>query len=709
MKKFLLVVGALCFVSGIWGMDGGDKKTTQEFKKEERKIDKESQRKPLFDFYDLEFVDREENKNIIRVQPDAFGLGWYFMEYEREYGDQEKLMKNEGGKKILIVKSLILPQGVTLEDADALIKYAQTQKKIEWKDEQLLGMILIADKFIITKRQKGDFAPHYDVLDVLLVELADRLEKMEKQILLSDFRKHQGLAGEIITRLPEGLQRKLRARMSDAIPMIELKHGEEVASLIELKDGRLVSGGFGPSIKIWKQGKDGKFVLDDTVGWCHSRVISPVIELKDGRLASGFGDKTIKILKQGKDGKFVLDDTLPEQNNGDHLVIELKDGRLASRSIDGVIKIWKPGKDGKFVLENTLGVLASLGIYSMIELKDGRLVSGGFGPSIKIWKQGKDGKFVLDDTVRGPSKLSIFSMVELKDGRLASGTGNGTILIWKPGKDGRFVLDDTVRGYTDSVNSLIELKDGRLISESADGAIKILKQGKNGKFVVKSTVYSLMRRYISPFNLSSSFVIELKDGRLALLFYNDGIVRICDIASMSFTQYMVMRLLSEGSELFDEPMQKPGSGGYLKSYFVKTNPVVLQQSTEQEQWYKKLFEDELILNTFTSLPEASLAHLIQLKGVKVVRIAIEMLLDGIQEDMEEEEYIDQHQKEIIGRLDSVLRLLRVLNLTEQEWELDPLVGYYKQAKKMAVVRKALQDEQRKLEKNEKVEKVEEKK
>ncbi len=283
------------------------------------------------------------------------------------------------------------------------------------------------------------------------------------------------------------------------------------------------------------------------------------------------------------------------------------------------------------------------------------------------------------------------SLLELGDGRLASGSWDKTIIIWKKGPDGKFTQEQVLRGHEDSVSSLLELGDGRLASGSGDETIIIWKKGPDGKFTQEQVLRGHKEEVY--------FLLELRDGRLAS-GSRDKTIRIWDITPKIFAQSVVVSMFASGPELFE---LKQSFSAKMKTYFVKTNPVV-QQTTQEEEWYKKLFADEFVLNTFASLPEASLHQIIELKGSKVVRIALEMLLDGIREDMEEEEYIEQHKTELAKRFEVVLRLLKSLNLSEKDWALDPLVGYYKDAQSYAVRMPALREEAKKHEKNEKLEK-----
>ena len=68
-------------------------------------------------------------------------------------------------------------------------------------------------------------------------------------------------------------------------------HSECVLSLIQLRDGRLVSGSSDKTIKVWRlTTKKEEFTLKG-----HNDIVNSLVELKDGKLASSSLDRTIKI------------------------------------------------------------------------------------------------------------------------------------------------------------------------------------------------------------------------------------------------------------------------------------------------------------------------------------------------------------------------------------------------------------------------------
>ena len=246
-------------------------------------------------------------------------------------------------------------------------------------------------------------------------------------------------------------------------------------SLIELKNGELISGGDDGSLRRWKGGKpvgDGKPIPTGQGSVIH------LIELKNGELISGGqhdigADYSLRRWRNGKpvgDGKPIA----TGQGSVDHL-IELKNGELISGGKDGSLRRWKDGKavDGGKPIATGQGQVVIL-----IELKNGELISGGGDNSgadltLRRWR---DGKAVGDGKPIATGQGGAWSLIELKNGELISGGGDGSLRRWKDGKpvgDGKPI--PTGQG---AVGSLIELRNGELVSGGQDGSLRFWKDGK---------------------------------------------------------------------------------------------------------------------------------------------------------------------------------------------------------------------------------------
>ena len=119
--------------------------------------------------------------------------------------------------------------------------------------------------------------------------------------------------------------------------------------LMKLADGR-IAGEYDEYIDDWEDDVVGSYIhiWNPDNGVCemtlfgHNKSISSLIQCKDGRLISGSADKKIKIwnLMNGKESW--CEWTLEGHGDYVHSLIELSDGRIISASEDKTIKIWSP-------------------------------------------------------------------------------------------------------------------------------------------------------------------------------------------------------------------------------------------------------------------------------------------------------------------------------------------------------------------------------
>jgi WD40 repeat protein len=259
-----------------------------------------------------------------------------------------------------------------------------------------------------------------------------------------------------------------------------LEAHSEVKALAMLPDGRLASGSFDATIKLWDPGTG---QLDATLEG-HSKSVDALAVLPDGRLASGSIDATIKLWDPGT-GQ--LDATLEGHSKSVDALAVLPDGRLASGSMDATIKLWDPGTgqleatlEGHSKSVNALEVLpygrlasVSLDQPPAVELNPAelaasldRLLPSSEGWAIELWDPATG---ICAATMEGHSG-PLNALAALPDGRLASGAGDNTIKLWDPASG---QLTATLEGHSGPVYALAVLPDGRLASGAGDGTIKL--------------------------------------------------------------------------------------------------------------------------------------------------------------------------------------------------------------------------------------------
>ena len=114
-------------------------------------------------------------------------------------------------------------------------------------------------------------------------------------------------------------------------------HHSDISSLVELRNGYLVSGSWDHIVKLWDH-TNGKLVRTIITG--HTGDVSSLVELKNtGYLVSGggYGDGAIKIWETTKGRDIKIIKAHSDRVTG---LVELKNGWLASSSEDMTIKLW---------------------------------------------------------------------------------------------------------------------------------------------------------------------------------------------------------------------------------------------------------------------------------------------------------------------------------------------------------------------------------
>ena len=247
-------------------------------------------------------------------------------------------------------------------------------------------------------------------------------------------------------------------------------HEHYIFSVIQLKDGRLVSASLDRTLKVWDLTKpEGQQCVATLEG--HKFWICSVIQLKDGRLVSASRDKTLKVwdLNKPEDQQCVA--TLRGHEDYVMSVIQLKDGRLVSTSWDKTLKVWDLNEsEGQQCVATLRGHTDT--IYSVIQLKNGRVVSASGDRTLKVWDLNESEGQQCIATLRGHTGL-VYSVIQLKDGRVVSASGDKTLKVWDLTKPEGQECVATLRGHTGMVYSVIQLKDGRFVSASQDKTLKV--------------------------------------------------------------------------------------------------------------------------------------------------------------------------------------------------------------------------------------------
>ena len=260
-------------------------------------------------------------------------------------------------------------------------------------------------------------------------------------------------------------------RFIDTLTISELTG--DILCLYELKDLRIISTiKTGGAMKVWNKKKEEEtYELVITLSE-HKNSVTSILQLSDEKLITGSKDKTIRLWDINENS-FHCTQIIEEHKEGIYSLCELIGRRFASGSEDKTIRIWEE-KNGLFNQVKILNDHKSR-VRALIQTNNGFLVSGG-DKVIIIYKL-KEDNFIKVEKINAHSSF-ITKLVKLSDGKIASSSRDKQIKIWNFNKNGELILSEILKEHTHSVYDIIELKDGRLASVGGDNQVIIWKSGK---------------------------------------------------------------------------------------------------------------------------------------------------------------------------------------------------------------------------------------
>ncbi len=228
------------------------------------------------------------------------------------------------------------------------------------------------------------------------------------------------------------------------------QHRDVVDSVCVTKDGRIVSGSYDTTVRVWDM--EGKELV---VCKGHDDVVSSVCVAKDGKIVSG-GDTTVRLWDMK--GKELV--VCRGHEYSVNSVCVTNEGKIVSGSRDATVRVWN-------MQGNELAVCRGghqWTVFSVCVTKDGKIVSGSGDRTVRVW--GMEGKELA--ACRG-HEGGVKSVCVTKDGKIVSGSGDRTVRVWD--MEGNELA--VCRGHEDWVNSVCVMNGGKIVSGSDDKTVRV--------------------------------------------------------------------------------------------------------------------------------------------------------------------------------------------------------------------------------------------
>ena len=231
-------------------------------------------------------------------------------------------------------------------------------------------------------------------------------------------------------------------------------HTNKIVSLIELESGKLVSGSYDNTIRIWdlNDQNGNEEVINES-----ERILS-LLEFEKNKILSGTGDNSINLWDLENPESIIF--SFKGHELWVNALVKCDSNCFASASNDSKIKIWDYFKRECI---KTLKGHADC-ILSMILLSTNNLCSGSADLTIRIWDWGL-GECI--SILKGHSRW-VKCVLELDNGVLVTGSDDKTIKLWK-----NEINFKTLEEHAHSVRTFCQINERIFASGSFDYTIKI--------------------------------------------------------------------------------------------------------------------------------------------------------------------------------------------------------------------------------------------
>jgi WD40 repeat protein len=232
-------------------------------------------------------------------------------------------------------------------------------------------------------------------------------------------------------------------------------HKEKIVCLIELSSGRLASGSYDKTIRIW----NADYEKEDIKIKEKSRIFC-LLEFEENKILCGTSDNVINLYEiNSLNYDFIY--SFIGHTLWVNCLTKINNNYFASASNDTKIKIWD--YFNKKCIKTLEGHEDC--ILSLITLKQSNyLCSGAADLTIRIWDWEKSKCLYI---LKGHEKW-VKCVIELDNGIIVSGSDDKSIKLWKDN-----INIKTLQGHNNSIRGLCQINENFFASGSFDFSIKI--------------------------------------------------------------------------------------------------------------------------------------------------------------------------------------------------------------------------------------------
>ena len=265
-----------------------------------------------------------------------------------------------------------------------------------------------------------------------------------------------------------------------------LKKG--IVCLLGLKNGKIfVSVMKTNDISIYEVNERGEYYNSQSLS-SHDQPISAMIELEDGKIVSGSIDQQIIIWEEDEKLKQYMVIQKIKKNkpiillmslNNFHFAYILKDDKSQINIMKADYDINEKGRlhSNKFTELSTLKI--HRGKVNCLCPLDNEFIASGGGDDkevtdhdLYIWKP-YEKTYKINQCILNAHEADINSIIQLRNGNIASSSKDRTIHIWKINKSNienkiEYVLIQNLNHYQHGLYKLIQLDDDRIVVASSD-------------------------------------------------------------------------------------------------------------------------------------------------------------------------------------------------------------------------------------------------